>query len=138
MASLTLSPLETARHLMAAGFVGWQVVRMGQIAMAESGLNAYALGVNSKPGQPDDLSIDCGLLMLNDYWWLAPRGLAIRDVLDPARNCAEGFEIFRQRGGLTNPIPGYQAWTSYVTGAIARWQQQAIDAARVVGALPHL
>jgi hypothetical protein len=136
VAKLMVSPADTARLLVDAGFVGWQVVRMGSIAMAESGLDAYGLGVNHKPGQPDHLSIDCGLLMLSNYWWLPSRGLVIRDVLDPGMNCREGFAIFAQRGGLRNPVDGYRAWSAYTNGAYVRWQGQAIDAARTVGAFP--
>lgn len=134
MAKHLLTPEDTARLLLDAGFVTWQVVRMGQIAMAESGLDAYALGVNHKPAQPDHLSIDCGLLMLSNYWWLPSRGLAIRDVLDPVRNCAEAFEIFRARGGLRDPPAGYRAWSAYTNGSYARWLPQALNAARAVGA----
>jgi hypothetical protein len=72
---------------------------MGSIAMAESGLDAYGLGVNHKPGQPDHLSIDCGLLMLSNYWWLPSRGLVIRDVLDPGMNCREGSRSSRSAAG---------------------------------------
>lgn len=134
MAKHLLSQEDTARLLVEAGFVAWQVVRMGQIAMAESGLDAYALGVNHKPGQPDHLSIDCGLLMLSDYWWLPSRGLAIRDVLDPVRNCAEAFELFKARGGLRNPVDGYRGWSAYTNGSYARWLTPALVAARAVGA----
>lgn len=136
MAKQMVEPVAVAQMCKDVGFVGWQVVRMGQIAMAESGLNALALGVNFKPGAVDHLSIDCGLFMLNDYWWLNQRGLEIKDVLDPLANVRETYEIFKALGGLRNPVLGYSAWTSYKSGAFQKWQPQAIEAAKVVGAYP--
>lgn len=129
MAKLILTPALVAGMLRDAGFVGWQVVRMGQIAMAESALNAYAVNVVDNPESLAHRSLDIGLLQINTYW-IDTQMHPIAELLDPVENCQTAHDIFVARGGVRNPIDGYNAWTTYRTGAYMKWQTQALEASR--------
>jgi hypothetical protein len=136
MAKLPLTPTEAAQLFVDAGFRSWQVVRMGQIAMAESGLDGYAVNVVHRPGSPAHRSLDVGLCQINTWWNGVTDLRGVTDLLDPFWNAHTAYTIFTLRDGLRNPVLGYQAWTTYTSGAFQRWQTQAVEAARAVGAWP--
>lgn len=134
MAKLPISPVDTAYFLLEAGFVGWQVVRFGAIAAAESALNAYAINVNHIPGSIAHRSLDIGLLQINSFFWLS-ESVSISLLLDPAGNCRTAFDIFKYFGGLRDPVKGYNAWASYRNRTFVPFHSQAYAAAEEAGAV---
>ena len=144
MAKLIVTPTQAAQWLLETGFEGFQVIRMGQILAAESGLDAYAVNVVDSPG-PAFRSLDVGLGQVNTYWgspytaevWVED---IVTELLDPEANLAVCRRIFLARGGARDPLAGYNAWNVWRnvrpdgTRAVDQFYRQAVDAARAVGA----
>ena len=108
---------EAARALIDAGFTGWQVVTMGAIGVAESGLELYAVNPNDHdPSKVSFLWPDLGWLQINSFW----NNSIIADhdygaIFDPLGNAKRARRIFIDAGGLTNPLAGYKRWNTYGT-----------------------
>jgi len=143
---MILTPLRVAKMLVLEGFTGWQVVTLGAIARAESGLDAHAVNVNDHDTEADSYrSCDWGLWQINAYWWQAPltvEGIlnvsqpisqqllrprtnvkAVRFVFDAALSAAEGI------------VPkAYEQWNVVKTGAHKPFLHDARKAAEDAGA----
>lgn len=134
----TLTPIEVAQLCFDVGFVGWQVVRMGQIAYAESGRDAWVIGRNEHdPSLVTYLSLDLGLFGINQYWFQKTfPGRPLSELFDPKLNAREARRIFEVNGGVRDPIKGYNAWSSYKNQSTQYKVSlaDAIAAARAVGA----
>jgi len=140
-----LTPLRVARMLVLERFTGWQVVTLGAIARAESGLDAHAVNVNDHDPEADSYrSCDWGIWQINDYWWqmaltaggilavhtpisqqlLRPRlnVRALRFVFDTALFIADG-----------DVKKAYEQWNVYKSGAHVPFMHDARIAANEAG-----
>jgi hypothetical protein len=134
---------DAARILADTGWVGWQIVVMGAIGYAESALNPHAVHlVDGNPLSPWYLSLDLGWLQVNDAangallvskGVLTPLRAASQQLLDPLTCAKAARAVFESRGGPRDPIAGYNAWTTFKSGAYAPFKAPALRAARAVG-----
>jgi hypothetical protein len=136
--TVTTVPFTTsARWLIDAGFVGWQVVTMNAIGCAESRLDPLAVHRVNKPGSLGDGSLDHGWLQLNDYWQrrvLMSELLLELPVSTQLANGATCARVARQVFlGPGNVIQGYNLWNTYITGAHLPFLPEARAAARSLG-----
>jgi len=83
MTSKIIPDVEVATLLYNSGWTGYDCVRVLQALIAENNLDAYALNPLSKPGQPDDHSVDVGLCSLNTHWIPEP---TLWERLNPERS----------------------------------------------------
>jgi hypothetical protein len=132
-----MTPVEAARELVSAKFTGWQVVVMGAIGAAESGLDELAVNINDDdPTSPAYLSVDWGVWQINDYWWrhlLDSQLPASMQLLDRHVNARAARSVFVQSGGLKDAPTGFSAWIVYQKKAHLPFMVAARSAARLVG-----
>lgn len=145
---LPLSFVEVAQHAVDAGWKGWQVVDAVAIAKAESGHDAYAIGVVGAPERtladgtvepnPAYRSLDVGLWQINSFWHPAQ---PIVDMLDPAKNAAYAFKMWTAKfesapGDWADRVhAAWRQWAVYKAGMHVAYKSAAVDAARAVGAI---
>lgn len=119
----TLSPVQIAKYARAAGFSGSGLVISIAVALAESGGNPSAQGINrNSAGQIT--SVDRGLWQINSVYH--------REVTDGCAynpSCSAGA-AFKISGGGSNWTP----WSTYTSGRYRAFTAQANSAATSIGA----
>lgn len=121
---------EVAAICLAAGLPAWPAVTAVAVGWAESGGNAYAIGINDQSIGGAHLSLDLGLWQTNTFWH--PE-IAIAEALDPAAQVVHVERIARrpsQSGWVTY---GWSAWNTYKVGAHLRFLSAARVAVRAAG-----
>jgi hypothetical protein len=104
------------------------------IGMAESRLNAHAMGLNDHdPAAVSYLSVDWGWLQINDYW----QNMTIQEcraMFDPYKCANKALDIFLQGNKTAGRYgAGYDLWNSYKNGYHKPYMATALAAAREIG-----
>lgn len=99
------------------------IVTFTAIVLAESGGNAYAVGVNGNPNRPSYRSLDVGLFQINTYWH--PQ-YSIANLLDPLANTLAARTL---SGGWATFAP----WNAWHNGAFNAFVPRAYAAAQGLG-----
>ena len=143
---LPVLAVDVAKLAKAAGWSGFRVATAVAVAKAESGWDAYAIGVvgsetrvvnGVEEPNPAYRSLDVGLWQNNTYWW----PVAVKDMLDPAKNAGQAFKIWndgytKATGSFADKVhAGWLPWAVYKSGAYEAFMPEAVDVARQIGAL---
>jgi len=142
---MILTPLRVARMLVLERFTGWEVVTLGAIGRAESGLDAHAVNVNDHDPEADSYrSCDWSIWQINDYWWeSALRAAGILNVTQPtsqqllrprlnvrALRFVFDTALFVADGDIE---AAYSQWNVYKSGAHVPFMHDARIAANEAG-----
>ena len=124
---------EVAGICLTAGLTPWESVTAVSIAWAESGGNAYAIGINDQdPTAKAYLSMDVGMWQTNDYWH--PE-IASKTALTPELQILEVMRISKRTGSWGYVYHVWTAWSTYNAGLHKRFTQQAYWAVKAAGGI---
>lgn len=134
MSKLIIPDNDAATYLHVAGFTGYRIVTFVAIGLAESGLDAHAVGVNDHdPTKVTYRSLDLGWLQLNSFYWIDYQRRA-QEALDPQTCAALAWLVFTRSGGTQwLPVPGYNAWNTYKVGRHVQFMSRGLAAWRAIG-----
>lgn len=121
------SMADLGRALLDAGAPAWPAVTGVAVAWAESGGNAYAVGINDyDPTLASYLSLDLGAWQTNTHWH--PE-ISTAEALDPARQAVHVVRLARRSQWLYV----WSAWNTYNAGLHVKWLPAARVAVREAG-----
>lgn len=109
-----LSILQLWQLARNAGFAGVDLITAVAVALAESGGNPSAIGDRDIPVSG---AASIGLWQINTYYH-PEFGPDFNVLMDPARNAAAAFSVYRAAGNSFSP------WTTFKNGAYASFVSQ--------------
>lgn len=122
---------DVARICLNAGLTPWQSVTAVAVAWAESGGNAYAVGINDT--RLDDvafLSADLGLWQTNTYWH---PDITAQEAFDPVKQLEHVKRIAGKVGRWGFVSYDWTPWNAFNAGAHTKFLSAAAAAVRAAG-----
>lgn len=120
-----------ARICLDAELTAWQAVTAVAVAWAESGGNAYAVGINdARPDNVAYLSVDLGMWQTNSYWH---PDIAPPEAFDPVRQIEHVKRISRKVGRWGFVSYDWSLWNAYKAGMHTKFLSAAVVAVRAAG-----